>query len=67
VIGFDTLFGFWVWYADGWNAILHWNSIRPRIGTEIRIERAILLHNDNDVLDFVNTLETIGTIAGLRI
>jgi hypothetical protein len=49
--------------ADGWYAIFHREAIGARIGAEVAVERAILLHDDHDMLDLVNA--RIWTCLGL--
>ena len=40
--------------THGGNTVGHWNAICPRISSEVGVERAIFLHNDDDMFDFVN-------------
>ncbi len=55
VIWFDALTCFGIIDAHCGDTVLHGDTIRTGIGSEVGIERAILLHNDDDMLDFVNT------------
>jgi len=43
--------------ADGWNAVLHWSSTCTGINAEVRIKQTILLHEDDDMLNFVKALQ----------
>ena len=49
----DALFRLWIKHTNGWHAVLHWDTVRTGIGTKVVIERTILLHDDDDVFDFV--------------
>jgi hypothetical protein len=40
--------------TDRRNTVLHRDPVRTRIGPEIGVERAVLLHDDHHVLDLVN-------------
>src|SRR5690242_19907494 len=55
VIWLDTLLRCRVIHANRWNAILHWNTIGSRVGAKVTIEGAVLLHDDNHMLDFADT------------
>src|SRR5262249_16679787 len=35
-------------------AVLHWDSRRAWVGSEVGVERAVLLHHDDHVLDLVD-------------
>ena len=50
----DALLGLRVVHADRWLAVLHRDAVRARERAEIRVERAVLLHDHNDMLDLVN-------------
>ena len=54
VIRLDASSTSWVGIAYGWYSIIGRESLRPRIGPEITVERAVLLHDDDHVFDFVN-------------
>ena len=53
VVRLHTGIGLWVVDAHRRNPVLHRDTIHPRISTKVRIKRAVLLHNNDDVLDFV--------------
>src|SRR5215475_14404463 len=54
VIRLDACSASGVGIAYGWYSILRGESLRTGIGPEIAVERAILLHDDDHVFDFVN-------------
>src|SRR6266853_2774684 len=41
--------------AHRWYTILHGNTIRSRIGSKVGVKRAILLHDDHNMLNLLNT------------
>ncbi len=51
VVGVDTLFGLGVGDTHRELAVLAWKAQRAGISAEIRIEGAVFLHDDDDVLD----------------
>ena len=42
-------------YAHRWHAIRHRNAVGARVGAEVAVERPVLLFDDDDVLDLVDT------------
>src|SRR5579875_444685 len=60
IVRLDALSSLWVVDANRRHAVLHRNAVRSWIGAEVGIERAILLHDHNDVFDLMDT-----TIAAL--
>jgi hypothetical protein len=56
VIGRNTLPGSWIIHTHRRHAIIHGNAVSSRIGTEIAIERPVLLHNHDDMFDLVGGL-----------
>ncbi len=62
MIGSHTLARQWIVDTHCGHAILHWNAICTWIRAEVAVERSILLHNHDDMLDFVDI-----TILKLRI
>ena len=65
VVGLDTLLGLGIAGADGRDAVLHRNAIGAGVGAKVRIEGAVLLHYDDDVLDLVN-VTSAGWLCGGR-
>ncbi len=39
--------------TDSRDTVLHWDSIRPGIGAKVFVERAVLLHDDDYMLDIL--------------
>jgi hypothetical protein len=56
VIGPVAAAGRRVGYADGGDAVAHRNAVGSGKGTEVAVERAVLLHDHDDVLDLVDAL-----------
>jgi hypothetical protein len=56
VVRTDARLSFDVWNANDRNAIVHRDAVGAAIRPEVTIERAVLLHDDNDVLDLVDTV-----------
>jgi len=50
----------WGGNADRRDAVAHRNAVRPGKRSEIRIERAVLLHDDHDVANLVNRVFALG-------
>src|SRR5450759_2289405 len=54
VEGLDAVSGVGVKDTGSWPAVFHRNSFSSRIGAKIMVKCPILLHYDDDMLDFVN-------------
>ncbi len=46
-------------HADGRHAVVHRDAVGAGKGAEVGIERAVLLHDDHDVLDLVNRIAAL--------
>ncbi len=53
VVRRDTLLCLGIVGADGRHAILHRNAVRTGVRAKVLIERTVLLHDDDNVLDLV--------------
>src|SRR5579884_3863706 len=53
-----------VWNADGGDAVLHGDAVGTGEGAEVAVEGSVLLHDDDDVLDLVDTV--LRSIGGSR-
>jgi hypothetical protein len=51
VVRFNTLAGLRVGSANGRHTIMHGDAVRSGVSAKILVERAVLLHDDDDVLD----------------
>src|SRR5579884_1207621 len=54
VVGLNALAGPRVVNANCWHAVLHRYTVGTRKRTEVTVERAVFLHNNDNVFDFVN-------------
>jgi hypothetical protein len=53
--------------ADGGDAVRHGDAVGAGIGAEVAVERAILLHDNDDVLDLVDAArDERGRMTGVR-
>src|SRR5229473_2603663 len=55
IIGLHALVCPGVRHAYSWYTILHGNAIRSRISSKVGVKRAILLHDDHNMLNLLNT------------
>ena len=54
VVGLVAALGSWIGHADRELAVLDRDAVRPGVGPEERIERPVLLHDDDDMADLVD-------------
>ena len=54
MVGLDAFVRRGVGIADGRHPVLHGDPVGARIGAEVGVERAVLLHDDHDVADLVD-------------
>src|SRR5437667_4547071 len=59
----DAVPGFGVGHADRGHPVLHGDAVGAGIGAKVTVERAILLHNKDDVLDLVNAVDVAWATA----
>ena len=53
IVRLDTLTGLRVRRAHRRDSVFHWDADRARVGAKIFIEGAVLLHDDDDMLDIL--------------
>ena len=63
VIWCDALAQCWVGNTDCGLTVLHRITLRPRVGPEVAVERPVLLHDDHNVLDLVDTFASDWGVA----
>ena len=51
VEGFDALAGEGIGSANGWHAVEYGDAVRAGVGAKVMVERAVLLHDDDNVLE----------------
>src|SRR5712691_9495704 len=61
-----TLVCLWIGHANGRNSILHGDTICSRICPEVGVERAVLLHNYNNMLNLMHATAAIVGLARIR-
>ena len=56
----------WSRKAGSWSAVLHGYALCSRERAEVMVKRTVLLHDDDDVANFVNSIAVACILTGCR-